>query len=380
MFKHKIIIGVISPYDPNDRKASSGTNYKIIESLKRQGADIQWIKSSHNFLWIILEKILRRIYSLFSHKMFYFRFTSLGAYLESRTLDTRLMETCDVIFASFSSPSCYKIKFPDKPIVYLTDATWHQLQDYYFFNMSDISMKEGDAVEKYILEKADAVISSSRWMISSAVGHYHQKREKLHLVHFGPNIDEKDLSYKAFAYDGHLDLLFLGVDWERKGGNIAVEATEWLNEHGVPSTLHIIGIDKLPANVENLDYIDNIGRLDKNNPDEYRILVEEMSKCHLLLLPTVAECSAIAFCESSAMGMPVYTHRTGGTEDYVIDGRTGRLFDLGTNGPEFGRQIKEDLQKGLLPDMSRNANGYYKETLNWNVWGDKVAEIINDLI
>ena len=126
--------------------------------------------------------------------------------------------------------------------------------------------------------------------------------------------------------------------------------------------------------------VDNIGRLDKNNPKEYEILIKEMSKCHLLLLPTIAECSAIAFCESCAMGMPVYTHRTGGTADYVIDGYTGRLFEVGTKGIEFGRQIKEDLQTSLLQKMSHNANIYYKETLNWNTWGNKVSDIINSLI
>lgn len=380
MFKRRISIGVISPYNPKDRKASSGTNYKIIESLEKQGADIVWIKSSHNFLWRILERILRRIYCLFSSKIFYFRFTSLGAYLESHTLNTRLMEQCDVIFASFSSPSCYKVKFPDKPILYLTDATWHLLQNYYFFNMSKISEREGDYIEKYILEKADAVIASSNWMILSAVDYYHQKQEKMHLVHFGPNIDEKDLLYEEFTYNGHLDLLFLGVDWIRKGGDIAVEATKWLNEHGVPSTLHVIGIEELPANVSMLDYVDNIGRLDKNNPEEYKRLVKEMSKCHLLLLPTIAECAGIAFCESCAMGLPVFTHATGGTVDYVVEGYTGRLFEIGTSGADFGKQIEEDLQNGLLQTMSRNANTHYKDTLNWDVWGNKVSEIINTLI
>lgn len=380
MFKRRISIGVISPYDPKDRRSASGTNYKIIESLEKQGADVVWIKSSQNLLWRLLERILRRIYLLFYHKMLFFRFTSLGAYLESRTLNTCLMKQCDVIFASFSSPSCYKIKFPDKPLIYLTDATWHQLQDYYFFNLADISIKEGDKIEKYILDRADAVIGASDWMIDSAVDYYHQDREKLHKVHFGANMDEKDFLYEGFEYKGHLDLLFLGVDWIRKGGDIAVGVTKWLNEHDVPSTLHVIGIDELPANVSALDYVDNIGRLDKNNQEEYKRLVKEMAKCHLLLLPTIAECAGIAFCESCAMGLPVFTHATGGTVDYVVDGYTGRLFEIGTPCADFGKRIKEDLDTGLLQTMSSNANMHYKDMLNWNVWGNKVSEIINTLI
>lgn len=380
MFTRKILIGVISPYNPKDRKAASGTNYKIIEALENQGAEILWIQSTHTFFWKFLEKVLRRIYNIFSSKTFYFRFTSIGAYLESHTLNKTLLNKCDVIFASFSSPSCYKLDFPKKPIIYLSDATWHQLQNYYFTNNADIVVRDGDKIESYILNKADAIIGSSSWMIDSAINYYQQKRDKMYLVHFGANIDNKDAIYRPFVYNGHLNLLFIGVDWIRKGGEIAVETTVWLNKHGIPSTLNIIGIEKLPKTVSLLDCIKHHGTLNKNIPEQYKLLVEYMSKCHILLLPTKAECSAIVFCESASMGLPTYTHRTGGTADYIVDGYTGRLLEIGATGKDFGIKIKQDLQKGLLVKMSHNAHVRYKEFLNWESWGNKVSEIINNII
>lgn len=55
MLKRKAKIGIISLEDPTDRNISSGTNYKIVETLRREGADIIWLHPYHSWLWIFLE-------------------------------------------------------------------------------------------------------------------------------------------------------------------------------------------------------------------------------------------------------------------------------------------------------------------------------------
>lgn len=99
-----------------------------------------------------------------------------------------------------------------------------------------------------------------------------------------------------------------------------VEAVRRLNEDGVPSTLHIVGIRELPPQVARLPYINYIGFLNKNVPEQYQRLVEAIRQCRLLLLPTRAECAGVAFCEASAYGMPVFTYDTDGIPNYVLNG------------------------------------------------------------
>ena len=53
-FVKKTKIGFINWYDPNDRKALSGTPYKISEQLKAIGYEIIWIKISQTFLYLSL--------------------------------------------------------------------------------------------------------------------------------------------------------------------------------------------------------------------------------------------------------------------------------------------------------------------------------------
>ena len=99
-----------------------------------------------------------------------------------------------------------------------------------------------------------------------------------------------------------------------------------------------------------------------------------------MLLPTLAECSAIAFCESSANGVPVFSHLTGGVGNYVYDGRNGYLLPFGSRGADFGAKIKTCLESGELEQMSMMAREVYREKLNWNVWAQKVEAIIRNML
>lgn len=381
MLKKKVTIGIISLEDPTDRNVSSGTNYKIVETLKREGADIIWLHPYHPWLWIFLEKTLRNIYKIFSSKTFMFRHTCIGACIESHTIKRSKIKKCDIIFASFSSPACYKLCLPDgKPLFYISDALWHSMIGYYLKHIDSFSKHDGEKIESYVLNKASKIIAPSKWMRASAINDYHQPADKICSVHFGANIDEKDIEYKKFEKRPTLDLLFIGVDWKRKGGKTAIEATQWLNDNGVSTTLHIIGgrdIDNDSLATSSIDYI---GMLDKNNPKDYKKLIEELRQCQILIFPTQAECAGIVICEACAFGLPIYGSDTGGVGSYIADGENGRLLPLGSNGKDYGMKIKQDLHSGKLEEMSALARKRYEDDLNWNIFGKKIACLINNYL
>lgn len=49
VMKNRIKIGILSEFNPEDRKASSGTNFKMAEQLGNLG-EIQWIPIKKRFL------------------------------------------------------------------------------------------------------------------------------------------------------------------------------------------------------------------------------------------------------------------------------------------------------------------------------------------
>lgn len=378
MIENKIKIGFIGWNNPHDRRSLSGTPYKICEQLKDIGYEIIWIKVKRTLIYRVYNKI-SFLYGKLIRKKIDVSHSIIGAILQSNSIDKKVVNECNLIFAPFVSEALYRLH-TDKPIIYLSDATFAIMVDYYFNNLTRNSIRQGNQIEKVALNKAKSIIVSSDWARNSVINDYDQPSNKVHVIEFGANIDEKDIISHTFNYNGHLDLLFLGVDWQRKGGFIAVECCKWLNDNGIPTTLHIVGIKELDANIANLPFIDYVGFLNKNIPDQYHQLVSIIEKCHCLLLPTIAECSAIAFSESSANGLPIFSHDTGGVRNYVEDGRNGYLLPLGSTGTDFGKKIKECLESGELEQMSKTAKNVYREKLNWKTWGEKVEKIIEDLI
>lgn len=378
MLSKKVRIGFISLNSPLDRKASSGTTFQMSQALKRIGADIMWLQPKHNFLYKLVNFFFKLLAISIRTKVLRDHTIPI-AKIESKSLKKQDIEKCDILFAPFASSSLYALK-TEKPIIYLSDATFAVMVNYYFKEIANWNIKQANKIEKNALSKATTVILSSEWAKQSAQYDYDIPKSKIHVLEFGANIDEEDLIPHKFEYNNHLHILFLGVDWIRKGGDIAVETTRYLNDNGISTTLHIVGIRNLDKDIANLPYVKNYGFLNKNNPDDYEQLVSIIQQSHCLLLPTKAECSAIAFSESSANGIPVFTYNTGGVSNYIENGKNGYMLPIGSSGQEFGKKINVCLQSGELENMSKNAMNIYKEKLNWTVWGQKIEHIIESLL
>ena len=377
MLSKKVKIGFINLNSPLDRKASSGTTFQMCQALKRIGADIVWLQPKHNFFYKLVN-LFFKVLAVSTRSKILRDHTIPLAKIESKSLKKQDIENCDILFAPFASTALYSLK-TDKPIIYLSDATFAVMVDYYFKGLVSWNVKQANKIEQTALLKATHAIYASQWAYNSAIQDYNADKSKLHVIEFGANIDEQNIIPHKFTYNGQLDLLFLGVDWIRKGGDIAVEATSYLNDKGIPTTLHIAGIRNLDNNIANLPYVKNYGFLNKNNPNDYNQLVSIIQQSHCLLLPTKAECAGIVFCESSAYGLPIFTYNTGGISNYVENGKNGYMLPIGSSGQEFGEKILECLQSGELEKMSKTAVNVYKNKLNWTAWGQKIEHIIKSL-
>lgn len=377
MLSKKVKIGFINLNSPLDRKASSGTTFQMCQALKRIGADIVWLQPKHNFFYKLVN-LFFKVLAVSTRSKILRDHTIPLAKIESKSLKKQDLENCDILFAPFASTALYSLK-TDKPIIYLSDATFAVMVDYYFKGLVSWNVKQANKIEQTALLKATHAIYASQWAIQSAIQDYNADKSRIHVIEFGANIDEQNIIPHQFIYNGQLDLLFLGVDWIRKGGDIAVEATRYLNDKGIPTTLHIAGIRNLDNNIANLPYVKNYGFLNKNNPNDYNKLVSIIQQSHCLLLPTKAECAGIVFCESSANGLPIFTYNTGGVSNYVENGKNGYMLPIGSSGQEFGEKIYECLQSGELEKMSKTAVNVYKNKLNWTVWGQKIEHIIKSL-
>ncbi|WP_294177395.1 glycosyltransferase family 4 protein [uncultured Coprobacter sp.] len=375
----KVNIGLISVDSPDDRRTSSGTLYTISENLKTIG-NVRWIPLRKSAVYRFIE-IAFKIIGKMCRKNICFSHTVLGAKLLSKGININDFKNIDVLIAYWCGSSFGQINTSGIPSIYISDATFPVMIDYYppFCKLWKWNVCQGIDLEKMTMDNSSEVVLSSEWSANSAINDLKQPPRKIHVIEFGANISDKDIVKRSFKFDGILNLLFLGVEWKRKGGDIAVEATKWLNENGIPTQLHIVGIKGLDERIKNLPFVQYIGFLNKNNETEYNKLIEEIHNCHALILPTHAECSAIAFAEASAYGLPTFTFQTGGIPSYIENGRNGYMLSPDSTGEDFGRLIARCLEDGRLEKMATSAKEVYSEKLNWSVWTEKMRNLIVSL-
>lgn len=374
----EIIVGFISKSNPENKRASSGTFHTMARALQNAGFTIQWIPIKDNSLphrlYLKARKLAVTCFPFLRIGLPAFPSWEAGIYAKS--INKALLNSCNVLFAPMQSLVVSKLK-TNIPIVYLSDATYPLMWNYYWFNLPKRVTRAYEKLEEVALDKAKAIVFPSHWAISSAISDYNQSPEKIHLAYFGPNLQDDRITPHSFSYKGSLDLLFVGVDWERKGGQVAVDACKWLNQNGIPAVLHIVGIKSLNHDIAVLPFVRDEGFLDKNNPEDYAILVDLYSKSDCFILPTRAECAGICFIEAAAFGLPCFSYRTGGVEDYINDNNTGRLLPTEATGRDFGIAIHETLKTGAMDIFSQKATALVKERLNWKSWSQAVGKAVN---
>ncbi|MDE5842310.1 MAG: glycosyltransferase family 4 protein [Muribaculaceae bacterium] len=383
----KIRIGFLSQFSPFDKRASSGTNYSIAKQLSKIG-ELEWIPIRERPLHRYIRGAGRRIARLFG-KNFDLANTRFGSKLLFHNVNDEVFRKYDIVCAFFCMSNMFYLDFHKIPVIYFSDATFPCILNYYptYTNLPGFGEREGRILEEIAVSKATCCVYGSDWAAQSAIMDLKKNPDQVKVVEYGANISDEEIEkynkiHKAKEFSLPLQILFLGVDWNRKGGNIAAEAVGWLNSQGIPATLHVVGIppERVPEKYGNLDYVKLHGFLNKNVESDYEKLASIIQTSHCLLLPTKAECSAIAFAEASAFGLPIFTHDTGGIANYVIGGLNGYRLPLGSTGEDFGRQILLSFQNDELSEMSLQGQRLYKEKLNWNHWGEEIKKIINEIM
>jgi glycosyltransferase involved in cell wall biosynthesis len=276
----------------------------------------------------------------------------------------------DAVFSPGTIPIAYLETH--LPILYWTDATFAAMVDYYpdFSRLGKASLRAGNRMERAAITRADLAFYSSSWAADSAKQAYAGDPAKVHVLPFGANLerepdrDEVDSLIASRARE-ECRLLFLGVDWDRKGGDLALALTTELVKRGVPARLIVAGP---PAGtVPPSPLIDYVGFVDKSTPSGEAQLGRLLGESHFLCLPSHAEAFGIVFCEASAYGLPSLSVRTGGIGSAVQDGKNGYLFcesEFVPGAADVVAARMEDHDDSYVP-LALSSRLEYESRLNW---------------
>jgi glycosyltransferase involved in cell wall biosynthesis len=378
-------IAYVSIHDSTNIRSYSGTGYFIPKSLAYKGADVHYIGNLKTKPYIP-EKI-NELFYWYIHKKIYWRNRQPRVIKNyARQINKQLKKINPDVIVSFSGPAVAMLE-TDKPIVLWPDAVFGDIVDYYpeFTNMAQKTIRNGNKMEQSALDRCSHIIYSSDWAANGAMKHYNISKKKISVIPYGANIETTwdaetvEQKIQSKSYD-HCNLLFVGVDWYRKGGSHAVKVAESLHNKGLKTELNILGStpdtkDKLP------DYVNVHGFVSKETEDGKKLIHKLISNAHFLILPTRADCSPIVFAEFNSYGIPCLTTKVGGIPTLIKDGVNGKLFSLDATPDDYAEYILSLFKDyNQYKTLARNSYQEYKNRLNWEVSSKKMFELLKQVI
>lgn len=372
----KIIGFLFIGKDIHNRTMWSGTITNMFDALQNiQGVQAIPIGISPNIIYYKLHGLSKKIYKQITKKE-KTKFLYLSKILSTIVLAKARAKHCDVLFAPIGIDLLASVKTNHIPIIYLSDATCHALYDYYWFDVPSGDKKVYDYLEKRSLNTVNKAIYSSQWAANDALTYYNANTDVIRVVEFGPNLPDIKQPIKREYNSRKYNLLLCGVDWNRKGVDIAIECVTELNRKlGGGCTLHVVGCNEQHKNEWTIFH----GFLNKNIPNELDKINSLYEECNIFILPTKAECAGIVFAEAAMYSMPVFTYDTGGIGNYVLDGVNGRTLPLTSKGSDFAEAIIQAIEAGKLSEYSKESRKLYENKLNWKCWSQKFKEILGEI-
>lgn len=382
-------LAYVTTFDARSLDTSSnwaGTGYYIPESLKKQSISVQYVGPLNER--IVLQgicKVKRHYHDFFSKKTYLKTLDPLilKSYAQQVSQELSKLET-DVVLSATITPIAY-LRY-HKPIVFWADATFQNLLNFYpqFTGLCEETIQNGHLMERLALQRCKLAIYSSEWAARTAIEYYKAEPSKIKIVSFGANITT-DRSFEEIkelidSRPKHTcKLLFLGVDWFRKGGDLALEVAKKLNCAGLKTELTIIGGE--PITDEPLPkFVKSLGFIRKSDEGQKKIS-QLLADSHFLILPSLADCTPIVFCEANSLGVPCISRRVGGIPTVIKDGCNGKLFARESDATEYCKYIIELFSDFTqYKDLALSAFYEYETRLNWRVAGQKVKDLLTLLI
>jgi glycosyltransferase involved in cell wall biosynthesis len=368
-------IAFLSTYDSLDINNWSGSPFYIAKTLNEHFSDISFIGKLKGKTFLI--NILRKLYfSKINRKIFYEERTEQVLRYYAKQIEAKLAcSNFDLIISIGVLPIAF-LK-TNIPIITIADANFNAMVNYYMKHLCKFSINSGNNIELRGFNNSKFIVFASDWAAETAIDFYKICKDKVNVIPFGANLDNiPTIDKLKNSISNPFEILFIGKEWERKGGSVALETFLQLNRLGIDTNLTIIG--SIPPNPISSPKLKIYPFLNKNNEIDRAKFNSIMLNTDIFLMPSKEECYGIVFCESNAYGIPCFSTVTGGIPTIIKDGINGFLFPITADANVYTQKILEIINddKSFIK-LRKNSRQRYDELLNWNAFGTSLSNLIN---
>jgi glycosyltransferase involved in cell wall biosynthesis len=370
-------IAYVSDLDARNVRSWSGSTWHMWNGLAAAGAEMELItplQVPHRRWYALMNRMWQAVGRTYSYRGEPRVLNAMARQVETAVRE--LKRRPDVIF-SCGKPPVSALDM-DIPIVFADDGSVPAITKLYP-GMNRLARRctgQLTEAERGLLRRALMGTYASDWAADAARSAYPESAFKITSVPWGANIechrtasDIEDL-ISARRAAGCFRVLFLGVDWRRKRGDLVVAACRQARAAGAPIELDLAGCAPpagLPA------FVRTHGFIAKSDAEGRRRIAALYEAADVLFVPSKAEAYGVVFAEASSYGVPSLSTAVGGIPSVVRAGRNGMLLPLSAPASAYASLLAQwAADRPGLETLARISFREYSERLNWKRFGETV--------
>jgi glycosyltransferase involved in cell wall biosynthesis len=380
-------IAFVCDWDASNPSAMSGAAYSMRKALLEAGHEVLDVfPAERDMLSRAAIVSGLAITTFFKFLGFYHSPKRETAYLKAaaRFTEKRLQRIgpYDFVFSQSALPIGYaKI---NRPIIFTTDQPFEAYVNGYVPNPSKRFLNIGRELETRLTGKCSLIVFPSRWAADEFLKTHPEAKDKVKVVQWGANLSASPTKEQVFnsiiarKSEKQLNLVFIGRDWERKGGQLAVDIAKKFHQNGQECRLTVIGAHAdIPSEIRG----QVIPFIDKNTSDGLALLSTILSESHFLVVPSRAEAYGHVFCEAAAFGVPSVSSSVGGIPSIIADGENGICLPASAQADAFYERMRDIfLDDQAYQRMATEAFASFEERLSWTAFIDNVLTCVGGLL
>jgi glycosyltransferase involved in cell wall biosynthesis len=219
----------------------------------------------------------------------------------------------------FQAQSLFDARLPGLPHYLYTDHTFLANFTYPDFDGKKRRPKAWIELEKQLYQNATLNFTRSTNISKSMIEDYGCRPEQVVCIYAGANAQIRDITLGNDNYSNK-NILFVGIDWERKGGPELIEAFKKVLAVYPDAKLTIVGCSPT-VDAPNVHIV---GKVPVEQVHQY------FEQASVFCLPTKLEPFGVVFVEALQYRLPIVGTNIGAIPDFITPGKNGYLVKPGS--------------------------------------------------
>jgi glycosyltransferase involved in cell wall biosynthesis len=368
----KKIIAVASG-DPFDPKTFSGYSTHLFQAIQKKGCFVSSISSRQLRLWDVFSGCVDLSRSKAFKRL---RLSTQWLWREETVnkMSKRVYKAANVFSEDVPILQIGTHILPPKgelrPIYCVTDMTIKQAVQAGHFavcRLNNLEVKAAVELQKKMFDAYRKIFVLCAWTKGSIVNDYQQPEEKVIIIGSGANMPPLEPDSEKY---GSKAVLFVGIDWLRKGGPLLLEAFKLVREQVSDATFHIVGCS---PNIHQAG-VHVHGLLNRKDPCQLDKLYALYRRANCFSILPDFDPFPNVLLEAQITKTPVVSLSTGSREDAVKNGITGLLVKK-TSAEQVADALIQILEN---PDyakiMGQAGYDFISKTYTWDIIAEKILD------